>query len=162
MLAHRALALSLTGTLCVACGGGAAASSGAASGDTTARSVADNTNAPPPERYEPPPVNPAPATQQGAPTGPRAGSGTSREDPVMACGPADSYAYVAQQFRCPDGTNPLGGDPAAGRDARVGNVGANSSGHIIDLYRVPCAGGPVDVYVDMYGCPEMEGALGGI
>ena len=82
------------------------------------------------------------------------------EHPVPACGPLDSYEYVASRFRCPDGTNPLGGDPRAGQASRLGNVGANSSGHIIDVYRVPCASGPVDVYVDMYGCAEMQGMLG--
>jgi hypothetical protein len=65
----------------------------------------------------------------------------------------ESYVYVASEFRCAGGTNPLGGDPRAGAAARVGNVGPNSSGHIIDLYRVPCPEGPRDVYVDMYGCP---------
>ena len=79
----------------------------------------------------------------------------------MACGPRDSYRYVAAEFRCPDGSNPLGGDEMAGRNARTGNVGANQTGHIIDLYQVPCATGPVDVFVDMYGCPEMEATLGG-
>jgi hypothetical protein len=87
------------------------------------------------------------------------GIGMDREHPVPACGPRDSYDYVASRFRCPDGTNPLGGDPRAGQAARLGNVGANASGHIIDVYRVPCASGPVDVYVDMYGCPGMQGML---
>ena len=82
------------------------------------------------------------------------------EHPVPACGPRDSYDYVASRFRCPDGANPLGGDPRAGQAARLGNVGANSEGHVIDVYRVPCASGPVDVYVDMYGCPEMQQMLG--
>lgn len=81
-----------------------------------------------------------------------AGLGVDIEHPVPACGPMDSYTYVASRFRCPDGTNPLGGDTRAGQGARVGNVGANSTGHIIDLYRVPCASGPVEVFVDMYQC----------
>ena len=80
-------------------------------------------------------------------------AGFDREHPVMRCGPVESYVYVASEFRCADGTNPLGGDPRAGAAARVGNVGPNSTGHIIDLYRVPCSEGPRDVYVDMYGCP---------
>lgn len=90
-----------------------------------------------------------------------AGLGMDPEHPVPACGPRDSYDYVASRFRCPDGTNPLGGDTSAGQASRLGNVGANSQGHIIDVYRVPCASGPVDVYVDMYGCPEMQGMLMG-
>jgi hypothetical protein len=91
----------------------------------------------------------------------RRGSGASIEDPISACGPRDSYTYVASEFKCPGGTNPLGGDPSLGQQARVGNVGANTTGHIIDLYRIECPNGPVEVYVDMYGCPEAEGLLGG-
>jgi hypothetical protein len=109
--------------------------------------VSANTNAPPPVQAEV-------QTQVGYAG--RTGSGRSQEDPVSACGPRDSYAFVAAEFQCPEGGNPLGGDPSAGGAARVGNVGANSTGHIIDLYRVPCGSGPVDVYVDMYGCPEMS------
>ncbi|MGE0790949.1 MAG: hypothetical protein AB7S26_35085 [Sandaracinaceae bacterium] len=143
-MSRIAIVAFLAALACAACGGGGP-------GGTNPSTVAENTNAPPPERYEPPPL-PSPAAEAAG-----SGSGMSPEDPVSACGPVDSYAYVAQRFRCPDGTNPLGGDVEAGRDARVGNVGANSSGHIIDLYRVPCPGGPVDIYVDMYGCPEMLG-----
>lgn len=121
---------------------------------TSGGEYADNTNAPPP-RYEAPP----PEERQPQRSG-RAGSGRSAEDPVAACGPQDSYTFVAGEFQCPGGGNPLGGDPRAGARSRVGNVGANSTGHIIDLYRVPCPSGPVDVYVDMYGCPQMRTLLG--
>lgn len=89
----------------------------------------------------------------------RTGTGIKAESAVSACGPADSYRFVAAEFECPEGGNPLGGDPAAGQAARAGNVGANTAGHIIDRYEVPCGGGPVSVYVDMYGCPEMEAQL---
>jgi hypothetical protein len=124
-------------------------------------SVARNTNAPPPQEPEQTPLpEPPPDDEQEQWTG-RHGSGSSAEDPVTACGPGDSYSFVAREFRCPGGGNPLGGDPRAGAQSRVGNVGANSTGHIIDLYRVPCPTGPVDIYVDMYGCPEMESILGG-
>ncbi|MBK7394856.1 MAG: hypothetical protein IPJ34_00770 [Myxococcales bacterium] len=85
----------------------------------------------------------------------------TKETPVLRCGPKDSYVYVAKEFKCPDGTNPLGGNPQAGAAARVGNVGANSTGHIIDLYEVPCASGPQRVYVDMYGCKGGGGKGGG-
>jgi hypothetical protein len=87
--------------------------------------------------------------------------GGDQEHPVLRCGPRDSYYFVATEFRCADGTNPLNGNVAAGRDARVGNVGANSSGHIIDLYEVPCSAGPQRVYVDMYGCPPGVNPLTG-
>ncbi len=141
-----------------ACGSGAR-EDGAATTSGGELSVAENTNAPPPEEaaeVEPPP----PAPSGGGVYPGRTGSGQSAEDPVSACGPGDSYAFVAGEFRCPEGDNPLGGDPSAGSAARVGNVGSNSTGHIIDLYRVPCASGPVDVYVDMYGCPEMRSLFG--
>jgi len=85
----------------------------------------------------------------------------TKETPVLRCGPKDSYVYVAKEFKCPDGGNPLGGNPQAGAAARIGNVGANSTGHIIDLYEVPCASGPRRVYVDMYGCKGSGGGPGG-
>lgn len=86
------------------------------------------------------------------------GSGSDKEDPVMRCGPRDSYAFVAG-YECPDGSVPLKGDVRAGGASRVGNVGPNSTGHIIDLYEIPCASGAVKVYVDMYGCEEYEERL---
>lgn len=86
------------------------------------------------------------------------GVGSDKENPVMRCGPRDSYVFVAE-YKCSDGSQPLGGDPRAGGAARKGNVGANSKGHIIDLYEIPCSNGPVEVYVDMYGCPEYEKML---
>jgi hypothetical protein len=85
-------------------------------------------------------------------------AGADKENPVMRCGPGDSYKFVAG-YECSDGTRPLGGDPRAGGAARRGNVGANSKGHVIDLYVIPCSSGPVEVYVDMYGCPEYEKML---
>lgn len=99
-------------------------------------------------------VPPASATKPKKAAG-AGGPGSSKEDPVMRCGPRDSYIYVAD-YQCPDGSRPLGSDPRAGSAARRGNVGANSKGHIIDLYVIPCEGAKVEVYVDMYGCPEYE------
>ncbi len=140
--------------------GGAAVAGPAARGPAMTR--AENTNAPAPATYTPPaPPAPTPGALSGvspADGGGADGSGADRESPVATCGARDSYAYIAQRFRCPDGSNPLGGDLEAGRAARVGNVGPNHTGHIIDLYRVPCPGGEVEVYVDMYGCAEPEGA----
>jgi hypothetical protein len=79
--------------------------------------------------------------------------GTDKENTVARCGAGDAYAYVANEFRCADGSNPFTGDLLAAARSRVGNVGANCTGHIIDLYRVPCPEGPQDVFVDMYaGC----------
>lgn len=95
----------------------------------------------------------SPAATGASGSTPGAGAGTDREHPVMRCGPAESYRYVASDFRCAGGTNPLGGDLRAGAAARVGNVGPNSTGHIIDLYRVACPEGAREIYVDMYGCP---------
>ncbi|MDQ3035853.1 MAG: hypothetical protein M3Y87_25845, partial [Myxococcota bacterium] len=71
--------------------------------------------------------------------------------------------YVARDFQCPGGSNPLGGDPAAGAAARSGSVGQHTvtgpgtgdpmmDMHVVDLYEVPCPSGPVQVYVCMYHC----------
>jgi len=81
--------------------------------------------------------------------------GKDKETPVLRCGPLDSYQFVSKHI-CADGSRPLGGDPALGRKARVGNVGANGTGHIIDHYVVPCPEGEVSIYVDMYGCDAYE------
>lgn len=75
----------------------------------------------------------------------------------MRCGPKDSYAYVANEFKCADGSNPFAGNLGAAQKSRRGNVGANASGHIIDLYVVPCPEGEREVFVDMYGCNEPGG-----
>ena len=61
------------------------------------------------------------------------------------------YPYVAS-YRCPDGSTPLGGDPARGQAARVGNVGEGSDGHVLDVYEIQCPSGTVQVYVDAYHC----------
>lgn len=166
--------LLLAASLLTACGG---ARSEPPPGDATSATIsaggehASNQNGPSgpvgepsvvasdPQLHAGPAAGAARAQQGGAVA--LAGLGMDPEHPVPACGPRDSYDYVASRFRCPDGTNPLGGDPGAGQASRLGNVGANSQGHIIDVYRVPCASGPVDVYVDMYGCPEMQGMLMG-
>jgi len=85
--------------------------------------------------------------------------GRSPEAPVVTCGPQESRAYVARTFRCPDGSNPLGGDLEASERARRGSMPAPRGDHILDRYDVPCAGQPVTVYVDQYGCPEYEKRL---
>ena len=66
-------------------------------------------------------------------------------------GPRTDYSTVAS-YRCPDGSTPLGGVPARGAAARLRNVGQGPDGHIVDLYEVPCPGGPVRLYVDGYHC----------
>lgn len=103
-----------------------------------------------PQESEPPPVVKAPPPPK------RQVEGADKENPVPRCGPRDSYNYIAN-LTCQDGSMPLGGKPLAGARARVGNVGANHTGHIIDLYEVPCPEGPLRVYVDMYGCPQDGG-----
>jgi hypothetical protein len=85
-------------------------------------------------------------------------TGASPEQAVQLChdrgGPRRTdYAYIAG-YRCPDGSMPLGLDVARGAAARVGNVGAGPDGHVLDLYEVPCPGGPVRVYVDAYHCGD--------
>ncbi|MDI7267729.1 MAG: hypothetical protein QME96_07030 [Myxococcota bacterium] len=78
--------------------------------------------------------------------------GSTPELALQRCGTRASYEYVAGEFECPEGGNPLGGDPRAGARARLGNVGSGPDGHILDLYEVPCRSGPVQIYVDMYHC----------
>ncbi|MCA9643710.1 MAG: hypothetical protein KC492_23620, partial [Myxococcales bacterium] len=41
-------------------------------------------------------------------------------------------------------------------------VGPGPDGHIIDLYRVPCSGAPVEVYVDAYHCGPHVNAEAGV
>jgi hypothetical protein len=86
------------------------------------------------------------------------GPGTAQA-PIPRCGPGDSYRYVADEFRCPGGGNPFRGDLAAAARARSGSLGPTERGHMIDVYEVPCPRGHVEVFVDMYGCPEMEQQL---
>lgn len=96
---------------------------------------------------------PAPRVAPASPYAAYGGLGADLEHPIAACGTSDSYAIVAS-YVCVDGSMPLGGDPSRGASARMGNVGANTrTGHIIDLYSVPCPTGPVELYVDLYGCP---------
>lgn len=145
----------ILGIYLAACG--PVASGSGASGDE-ARDVAANQNAPSPEPYVPPRQQTAGGQGSSPGTAP-SGSGTSREDPVAVCGPVESYRYVSE-YRCPDGSQPLGEDAAAGQRSRVGNVGANATGHVIDRYRVPCPREPVDVYIDMYACTESQNLFG--
>lgn len=77
----------------------------------------------------------------------------------MSCGPEKSYQYVASEFRCPDGSNPFGGDLRRAAESRLGSRQSPSSEHLVDAYQVPCASGAVVVHVDMYGCPEYEQRL---
>ena len=95
------------------------------------------------------------APAPGEPGGALMGTGVAG-DPFLLChmnGGADrtDYAFVGG-WHCADGSVPLGGSPEAGAAARVGNVGSGPDGHIVDLYRVPCSTGPVDLYVDGYHC----------
>jgi hypothetical protein len=100
---------------------------------------------------------PLPATPPAASVAPATeAAGLDKENPVVRCGPRDSYVYVASEFRCADGTNPLAGDRRAAARTRKGNAGRNSRGHVVDIYLVPCPEGPRRVFVSMYGCPEYE------
>jgi hypothetical protein len=88
--------------------------------------------------------------------------GASKADPYPTCGPGDSYRFVAEDFVCPDGSNPFRGDHEAAARSRRGNVGPHLEvppenvfeSHIVDHYVVPCPAGPIDVYVCMYHCPK--------
>ncbi|HEY8380138.1 MAG TPA: hypothetical protein VIK91_26795 [Nannocystis sp.] len=87
------------------------------------------------------------------------GAAGTADAPIPRCGARDSYRYVAEEFRCPGGGNPFDGDLKAAARSRAGSFGPNPAGHMIDVYEVPCPSGKVDVYIDMYGCPDMEREL---
>jgi len=89
---------------------------------------------------------------QKAAAHPEGAGGSSLANPVVRCGPEESYRYVASEFRCPDGKNPLGGDLEAARRTRRGSEPHPENAHVIDIYRVACASGAAHVFVDMYGC----------
>lgn len=92
------------------------------------------------------------ARAEAAANGPAAaGSGASKNSPLAACGARGSYTLVADH-ECKDGSRPFDGDIPSAAGSRRGNVGPNDSGHIIDVYEVPCPGGPQQVFVDMYDC----------
>lgn len=88
--------------------------------------------------------------------------GASKAEPYPACGAKNSYRFIAEDFVCPDGSNPFHGDLRAAASARNGNVGSHLDvlpenvfdSHIVDLYVVPCPSGPIQVYVCMYHCAK--------
>lgn len=87
-------------------------------------------------------------------------TGATPEEAVQLCsdqgGPnRTDYGFIAS-YRCPDGSIPLGFDPARGAAARLRNVGPGPDGHVLDLYEVPCPGAPVRIYVDAYHCDGQE------
>jgi hypothetical protein len=112
----------------------------------------------------PAPVGVAPPMPTGNAPPPAASprtEGTSKENGIATCGAHKSYEYIATAFKCADGSNPFNGDAYAASASRRGNVGASSTGHIIDLYDVPCPEGNQEVYVDMYaGCGPGESPWG--
>jgi hypothetical protein len=73
---------------------------------------------------------------------------------MIVCGPNESYRYVAKEFQCPRGGNPLAGDVERAQQVRLGTLQHPTNGHIVDIYRVPCPDGDVELFVDMYGCEE--------
>jgi len=107
------------------------------------------------------PAAPSAGAQKQA-AGPHAAGpwpGTSLDKPMLVCGPRESYRYVAEEFQCPSGGNPLRGDLERAREARLGALDHPTNDHIVDVYRVPCPGGDVELFVDMYGCEEYEQQL---
>lgn len=80
--------------------------------------------------------------------------GATLENPVPLCGPEDSTRYVASEFACPSGGNPFAGDLEAARQARRGSDQNPKTGHIIDVYRVPCQPQSIHLFVDLYACEE--------
>lgn len=120
----------------------------------------------PPAPGAQPPAEPARPMATHAPPAPKAG--LTFEEPIEACGPRHSYKLVAN-YKCDDGSTPLGGDPRAGAQARRGSSKSHmphdpadfANSHIVDIYRVPCAGGDVTLFVCMYHCDKGQTPLGG-
>lgn len=86
-------------------------------------------------------------------------TGSSLTEPVVRCGPEESYHYVADEFRCPSGENPFAGDTEAAKKSRRGSNENPRNGHVVDIYRVPCQSGDVHLFVDLYGCERYEKRL---
>ena len=88
---------------------------------------------------------------------PRVQSGASFEHPLETCGAMEGYTAISR-FVCADGEMPLHGNPELGAGARLGSSRPHVEGtsimdsHIVDIYRVPCASGPVEVFVCLYHC----------
>lgn len=85
---------------------------------------------------------------------PDARDGRTPETAWHACFDTRSDYRRVAEYRCADGSMPLGGDVRAGGAARRGNIGAGPDGHILDLYDVPCPEGAVPIHVDGYHCEE--------
>jgi hypothetical protein len=100
---------------------------------------------------------PVETTTDAAPETSGPSPATSMQAPLETCGPGPSYQAVSE-WRCADGSMPLGGDAVRGRDARQGSGGSHippvslMESHIVDIYRVPCPEGAVEVHVCMYHC----------
>lgn len=83
--------------------------------------------------------------------------GATFEHPLETCGAMEGYVAVSR-FVCSGGEVPLQGNPELGAHARLGSSGSHMRGssfmdsHIVDIYQVPCADGPVQVYVCLYHC----------
>lgn len=66
----------------------------------------------------------------------------SRENPVRCAMPAGERAYL-DRLRCPDGSRPS--------FTRAGSFGGGPDGHILDGYKVKCAGAEeLMIFMDMY------------
>ena len=93
---------------------------------------------------------------RGGPTAARVQGEGTEASPFLLClghgSPRTDYAFIAN-WQCSDGRTPLGRVERRGAEARIGNVGEGTDGHIVDLYEIPCSSGPVRVYVDGYHCP---------
>jgi hypothetical protein len=78
---------------------------------------------------------------------------STKAAPIERCGIADANKWLAQ-LRCNDGSRPITSTETA-EGARVNNVGPGGRcSSIVDLYRVGCPDGSVDIYIDPYVCPR--------
>ncbi len=87
-----------------------------------------------------------PSAESGGPVG------SSASNPVRVCGAGDEHRWLAQEFQCPDGSNPFPTQDSVSQLAPRGSMMGDQ--HLVDRYQVPCPGGVVTVFLDMYGCDE--------
>lgn len=78
---------------------------------------------------------------------------SSKEQPIEVCMVEGQLEWLVA-LTCADGSHPFS-TPQEAHASRSGNVGGGGRcGSIIDLYVVPCPEGELEIYMDLYMCPE--------
>ncbi len=90
--------------------------------------------------------------QVGLGAAPGLGPGLSSSRPVRVCGVHGELAYLASLLCEGDPTTPPFVDPFAVLDAERETVQRAFRARAVDRYEVPCASGPVEVFLSPYHC----------